>query len=214
MSKRLLSFGCSLTYGHGLLDCFSEISGYGDRPSKYAWPQLVANDLGYECINYAVPGASSKYVSYLILNTKFQADDTVIIWWPEFDRTTYITSKNITKLGAWPLEAVPKNNKVGRKLLENWHHKLVNVEADEGLTDRAMWITLTNSYLEYKVKTVKNFIEGTKQNKFGSPLVKCDPEPHIIPTTISRGIDRALDGKHPGLKAHQKIAQIALSTLV
>jgi len=59
---RLIAFGCSYTYGAGLEDCFTPPIGHGPIPSKFAWPQLVANELNMECINMSSSGASNKEI--------------------------------------------------------------------------------------------------------------------------------------------------------
>ena len=42
---RLVAFGCSYTYGHGLPDCIMAKGRAGKRPSKFAWPYLLAKKL-------------------------------------------------------------------------------------------------------------------------------------------------------------------------
>ena len=60
MHKRLITFGCSNTYGHGLPDCHVPPNEAGPNPSKVAWPQLLADRRGLECVNLGQPGGSNK----------------------------------------------------------------------------------------------------------------------------------------------------------
>ncbi len=93
--NRLVAFGCSNTYGEGLTDCWVDKNGqptmkqkgsHGQKPSKYAWPRLVSDDLGRKCVNFAVPGASNKHILDIILHTKYVKGDIVVVMWSYFDR--------------------------------------------------------------------------------------------------------------------------------
>ena len=85
---RLVAFGCSNTYGEGLPDCWVDKNGdpsrtkdgyHGPKPSKLAWPRLIANNMKRKCVNFAVPGASNKHILDIILHTKFVKGDIVVI---------------------------------------------------------------------------------------------------------------------------------------
>jgi hypothetical protein len=53
MNDRLIAFGCSNTYGEGLEDCWiPEFRKHGPKPSKVAWPQILADKMGRECVNF------------------------------------------------------------------------------------------------------------------------------------------------------------------
>ena len=60
--KRLVTFGCSLTYGHGLADCYLPNGREGPEPSIQAWPKLVSNKLRIEVDNRGIPGGSNKEI--------------------------------------------------------------------------------------------------------------------------------------------------------
>mgnify|MGYP003685579447 FL=1 len=69
---RLVAFGCSYTQGIGLNGLDYTYSRYYDSPlesvlkvksaSKDAWPHLLADKLGVECVNLGQGGNSSKFV--------------------------------------------------------------------------------------------------------------------------------------------------------
>ncbi|MFY8211059.1 MAG: hypothetical protein ACOVLB_00100 [Candidatus Nanopelagicus sp.] len=84
---RLIAFGCSFTYGHGLSDCFIPPQNPGPYPSKFAWPSLVADSLELEVINNSECGSSNKQILYRTLDFAFVETDTVIFLWSFFQRS-------------------------------------------------------------------------------------------------------------------------------
>jgi len=76
--SRLITFGCSHTFGQALPDVWNNIRS---GPSKYAWPQLLADKLNIECVNLGIPGASNKQIWFRIVKIKFEPNDIVIILW-------------------------------------------------------------------------------------------------------------------------------------
>jgi len=85
--NRIITFGCSNTYGDSLPDVVG-IEGGKTPPSKYSWPSVLEKLLNVPVINKAKGGASNKHIWHIILNNKdfFKPDDTVIILWSYFDR--------------------------------------------------------------------------------------------------------------------------------
>ena len=83
--SRLITFGCSNTYGEGLPDCW-----LSDQPgtiaSKLAWPSVLADKLSLPIVNLAEPGVSNKFIWNKVINTEFQQDDIVIILWTYLSR--------------------------------------------------------------------------------------------------------------------------------
>jgi hypothetical protein len=87
--QRLIVFGASSAYGVGLPDA-------SFAPSKFAWPQVLANKLKYECVNKSVPGCSNIHILNDLLNFEFNESDTVIIDWMFKERdTVFETSRHI-----------------------------------------------------------------------------------------------------------------------
>jgi hypothetical protein len=70
------------------VDCFepSATNGSGPIPSKFAWPQILANELGMECVNMSKPGASNKEILNSLLNFNFNALDVVVTMWSFIER--------------------------------------------------------------------------------------------------------------------------------
>ena len=84
---RLIAFGCSFTYGHGLSDCFIPPAWPGIEPSKFAWPSLVADSLELDVVNNSECGSSNKQILYRTLDFPFVETDTVIFLWSFFQRS-------------------------------------------------------------------------------------------------------------------------------
>lgn len=99
---RLIAFGCSHTYGVGLEDCWIEEGGPGDLPpSKLAWPQLMANKLGIQCVNASKWGSSNREIWHRITNFEFEKDDLIIAQWTYANRDCIIKEDNIEQLATW-----------------------------------------------------------------------------------------------------------------
>lgn len=206
MSRRLVAFGCSFTYGHGLPDCHLPGGRPGPHPSKHAWPAIVAKDLGRECVNLSRPGASSKQVAYHILNTEFHKDDIVAIWWPHVTRTCYFHEDGLHQLGPWD----PLDPYTDPKLVKHWHYKMAKLGDTDGHIERRMWITAVNSYLELRTKLVTNYVH--ERDDAIENLISCVPHPVAFTDDIL-SIDIALDNAHPGIKSQKGIAKNVLQDI-
>lgn len=83
ISKKLVTAGCSFTYGYGL-----------DDPSIQCWPAVLAEMLGYDLINLAVPAAGNSFITNSIVD--YHADNTdadlVIIAWSNYMRMDFCSS--------------------------------------------------------------------------------------------------------------------------
>ena len=84
--NRLLAFGCSYTYGTALKDCWHPKYKSGPEPSKLAWPSVLAESLGRECVNLSMPGASNKFIWYKIMNTEYKENDIIVVCWSHSNR--------------------------------------------------------------------------------------------------------------------------------
>lgn len=94
--NRLITFGCSYTQGIGLdgLDHWAHKGYHGTKEailniksaSPDAWPHLLADHLGRECVNLGRGGSSTKYVFQMIKEFDFEETDLVVIQWPASHR--------------------------------------------------------------------------------------------------------------------------------
>ena len=106
--SRLVTFGCSHTYGHGLEDCLLEDNRPGREPSKFAWPSLLGEMLDLDVVNMSMPGASNLHILYRMLQFKFQEDDQIVVLWTHTDRDLVFLEKPlyhggqlILPIGSW-----------------------------------------------------------------------------------------------------------------
>lgn len=93
---RIVAFGCSHTYGHGLEDCIGEGGAPGPDPSKMAWPSLLAQKLKISNVcNMGVPGVGNKFIAHSLLNFNLQKTDLVVVLWSFLSRRHFF--KNSTQ---------------------------------------------------------------------------------------------------------------------
>jgi hypothetical protein len=187
--NRLIVFGCSYTYGHGLQDCIaSNGSAPGLYPSKFAWPQLVANVANLECINQSDPGSSNQQILWQIERFDFEVNDTVIIHWSFCNRAMYRTIKNdIVKI-------LPQYGKSKGLVLAKKYYALEN---QLNMYDK------TRIFLNYANYRLKNI--GI--NNFDTDDINLV---HYYKKNLFPDADTALDNSHPGPKTHQRFAEYIL----
>jgi len=185
--NRLVTFGCSNTYGQGLED-----------PSTQAWPGVLANMMSVPVINLGSPGASNLEILTTILNFKFNQDDCVIIGWTYpvrdliFKRPGLFKNENL-KLGPW----------LENDIYEKWC--FVHNEYDVGVRS---WLNIhhANVFLQLSnIETYNFFLDHNWLMKY---------RPKYITTPILninflklRDIDKSSDNSHPGPKTHKTVAE-------
>lgn len=102
---KLYAFGCSLVKGDALDDIWDfKTKRTVDKPSKEAWPQILADKLNLECVNIGESGVSNKQIWHRIVSTDFQPikdDDIVVVQWTSLDRWCIIEKDRCTKIGLW-----------------------------------------------------------------------------------------------------------------
>jgi hypothetical protein len=205
--SRLVAFGCSNTYGEGLDDCWVN-NDAGPTPSKFAWPQVLANDLNLECVNLSVPGTSNKQICNDILNTDFKLTDIVVIMWTFFSRTCFFQdqerSKRITVQ-----DITNKNFDRSIQKYNNTYYKTFYTQTNSNI-ESYMYINLIQLML--KEKEISNY--HVRCNQTQGKLIFDDSPPDWSQTDIhditndNIYYDKALDGMHPGLKSHRATSKI------
>jgi len=207
---RLVAFGCSHTFGQALPDVWG---GYDEDskfefehgPSKYAWPQILANKLDIECINNGILGASNKEIWYRILDFKVHKDDIIVILWSFFDRGCIIKGKHIiTQFGSWNIVTRKNSTNVVDKAFFKYIHNHYDMILDFYL--RANHV---QNVLQDKVKLIKhcssiklyaNISDHINWNKIKFSNM------HMKDITELDKHPRALDNSHPGLETHKEFA--------
>jgi hypothetical protein len=195
MPKNLVVFGCSFVYGHGLPDCHIDPDQPGPHPSNMAWPSLLAQRLGRNCINISSPGASNFEIVLNVLKFKFHPDDICIIMWtfPDRDWILYDNGKT-EKIGNW----ADKNKFI------SWLK--LNPEKTTHLRFWS-WVTLIHSWLISN--GIKVYYLQPRMNLYGI----CPPWAKHVKFLSSNLFEirqiypKALDNRHPGPEAHQVFAK-------
>jgi hypothetical protein len=204
---RLVAFGCSNTFGQALpdiwdhkknVDTFNQKTLVHNGPSKYAWPQILANKLGIECINNGFPGMSYKEIWYNILCTTFYKDDIVIILWPYFERYCLIQKNKIMQLGTWMTTDPTYPNYEQSKVFFKYFYDEYDMLLDFYL--RANHI---QTFLQDKVELIKHSTVCRPQINFSWNKIK----PNLYMSDfLEQYLPKALDNGHPGTKAHKAFA--------
>ena len=191
--SRLVTFGCSLTFGMNLDDNYPN----NQFPSKFSWPVNLAKLLDVPIENKGILGASNKQILYTLLNYNFSADDIVFVLWSHHDRHCIITDLNeIESLGVWM-----KKNKSSRlffKQLWNFYDRKI---------ESYFYYNLAHFYLQQNnIKHVfltsdkKNIDLNLKWNSINFLNVFLNDIRYLYPL--------AKDKHHPGIEAHENFAQI------
>ena len=204
---KLFAYGCSLTYGQTLRDCVGEtIQHGGPQPSKFAWPQLLADKFGLECVNKSEGGGSNKLALDRLLMTHIKPRDVVIIQWSYlarwciFDFNFSDDSEQRIDLGPWkkshpfykyiwnPIDCL-FNNKIIIDFA--WLHlkqvgcKFLFSSIEKG--QRSYWVEDDLEYVFHE--------ESFNYAKFTDKSIK------------DFQIDKALDNQHPGHESHRLYAE-------
>jgi len=204
--SRLITFGCSHTYGHGLEDCIKENNMPGPIPSKLSWPNHLGNMLDKEVINMSRPGASNLEILCTILKFDFQDTDTVVILWTDFARDLIFLPypTNAHDLGFMPIGTWMTKENDGVDV-ESW----LNVHTDYDLYVRSLInCHHAESYLENRrIKNKSFFIDYPATFKIPNFLKFKNLSDAKLWETMFFLHDRALDGGHPGPIAQKKLAE-------
>lgn len=209
---RLIAFGDSFTYGHGLSDCHvavkksiimkTEYDLPGPNPSKFAWPQVLGDKLNLEVINKSICGSSNIKILKEILIFNFLPTDLVIIGWT-FILRDHIFNKNIF--------GVESENR-----MSPWHKntnivkKYYDIHNDYDLAVRSgLYIHHAEMYLKTKEVTQYHFsaLNHGWYNTDKVPVFIKQPE-YVVPgQIINHNTDTALDNSHPGPLSHKHAAE-------
>ena len=204
--NRLVAFGCSNSYGHGLPDCFNpKTNGPGNSPSEYAWPALLGKSLGIPIVNASDCGVSNLEILNNILNFKFKKNDCVIIGWtyPErdmiFSKPQLLKKTHNIKIGSWIDETMFRDwckiHSEYDMIVRNWynvHHaslylRSLGIEQHNFFVDHITMAKHKPKYIDVSTIDI-NFIKLCKT-------------------------DTGLDGNHPGSKTHELVADAIKSKI-
>ena len=206
--SRLITFGCSLTYGHGLPDCSVDKLYPGPVHSNLAWPTLVSEKMNRECVNLSSPGSSNDRILNTILDFEnfFTPSDHVVILWSFVHRALLFRS------GGTRLDIMPYGPGVNKSAGPEEWELYYRTHDEYDLCVRSIKnIHHATCYFTSKKITVSNFyVDGRLYPMVLSPdtntknmLVDMKYISHRL-----MKIDKALDDLHPGVKSHKMMAEL------
>lgn len=120
--NRLITFGDSFTFGHGLADCYISPIHPGRHPSKIGWVNKLAAKLNInEIYNYSSPGASNRLITHRIFNIdEFTEKDLVICQFTFYERDFYYNNEGgVINVGTWNIDPSKPEN-----CIEFWEYYL------------------------------------------------------------------------------------------
>lgn len=196
--KNLVVFGCSMTYGHGLADCFIPPVDPGPEPSKFAWPGWLSRKLQLNCVNLSKPGDSNLEILYKLLNYNFSSDDSlVVIMWTYSNRDlVFKDGVDDYRLGVW----------IDSKEAKDWLkvHSNFDLEMRSWIYKHHGWHFLKNKGIPFYFLST----EGPCHFPIPSPKWANDIKfLDIDSAKIQSESSLALDKSHPNVDYHKRIAK-------
>ena len=210
-TKRIVTFGCSNTFGQALPDVKDYLTPYSE-PSRYAWPAVLQHFSKIDVLNLSVCGSSNKTIWRDVVDFPFEKHDTVIILWTFFHRTSILNADRTNPLRILPGYTFEKNKTPSlelRRLNKNYYKHFYN---DVNLNLES-WMAINHAKFYLDSLNIKN-------HNFTFELPRPNGEPteptyndEAIPKwnnvnlkTIPFLKDFASDNEHPGKQAHTKFA--------
>ena len=201
--KRLIAFGCSYTYGEALSDNLNKRRGH---PSKYAWPNVLSENLNRQCINIGEPGASNKKICYNIHNFDFRPDDIVVIMWTHLNRSCILHDdpKRIIRLIPSDIDRrgieLPRN---GNNNLSKMFYQMFENDF-ESCYDQYCRANLAKTYLDSQ-RLINVHLSATENGLQNCQIPKWNQVDIKLFHRYMK-IDLAKDKGHPGIESHRVIA--------
>lgn len=181
--SRLVTFGCSLTYGQ-----------YLDDPSTQSWPSLLAEKLNLEVKNMGYPGASVKRIWWDIMNFKFNSCDLICVLWSHIDRWSIIKeNKKVKNFNQWHIKTDPE---------VTYYYEHFYDRYDLSIT---FWLMVNHAKNFLDSQGLTNYhINASEVNyDFDWNNIKF---PNIKMDQLREKYPKANDGNHPGPLAHLEFA--------
>ena len=214
---KLVTFGCSFTYGHGLSDCIAADGSNGPTASEQAWPSLLGKLTGMKVDNASKPGSGNLMITKAIVDySKYTKNTVVVIMWSNNDRETIYDNEGKEKIHMLPgflsddmPEGFWKNKKQSLKnhvetYYENYH------EDWNATLNQTIRMNYAHAFL--KNKGIKSFHVQSMQHSTDEHYFKKFKLNNLnfkyFNYKTQFFIDEALDKPkpHPGPKSHQLMA--------
>ena len=183
MYSRLVTFGCSLTYGYKL-----------KNREKHCWPAQLGTKLDIPVINNAKPGISAKMIWWDLINFEFNKKDLVVIGWTHIDRWAIIRNKDGTDID----NIQNSHNTVIARKFYDLHQEYDNILNYFTVVNHA------NYYLkEQGLKVIHVSMSGWQDDSPAFDKVEWFP---INFRSIREKYPKATDDSHPGEMAYSVLA--------
>ena len=216
--NRLVVFGCSYTYGEGLLDCGDASNNWkGDKPSKLGWPNQLATMMGIDqVVNYGIGGQGNKRILHELFEKETAGlinpdTDVVVILWSFFNRhCIFHDDGSIERF----LPSAIKNFKPTKKLkhmtkearIFNWYANYHSFK--DQIFENYTNISHAQHYLNSKGIRYHRFTSEGEQNNPMPIWLDDNALLSINVGEISQRYGFARDKSHPSENAHSHIAEI------
>jgi hypothetical protein len=206
--NRIVTFGCSHTYGHGLADCYILPWGIpGPTPSKFVWPELVGQEFKIDVVNMGWSAASNIEILSRILEFDFLENDLVIVQWTYTPRDMLFTENENHQLGP--------NFKRKKTTLINKDYYMLHNEYDT-LIRSLFHIHHGDMFFKYKKLNYIHYMHETEINRIN--IIKSAKFNWFdIPLNSfkikSIEIDLADDGMHSGPKTQIEVSKYIISLI-
>lgn len=195
---RLITFGCSLTYGHGLPDCFIPPKNPGPEPSKMGWASTIAKYMNRECVNQSSPGASNKKIWNTIINFDFKETDIVFILWSHEERYSIIKKDTIVDIGIW----------TGHDSFYKDYY-----DENDAMLMSKLFVNHANMFVESKNIRVFNMVISPKRKDILTLGDMTMPHIPVYVGKFCKWYPYALDRSHPGIECNEVFSKKILDYL-
>lgn len=204
--KRLVTFGCSLTYGHGLPDCVGKTKKHaGPKPSQLGWPNKLAYLLNLQIENVSQPGASNNWIWLNAMEFPFSAGDLVVFNWTYLESRWDIKISKETTIRVSPWLKTPES----RRYIEYLGHTM-KWDLPPQFFLRANFMQyylneqgITNYHLTVDPEGVDYHMPVWNKVEFLKPNINA----------LRHEYPRAIDNSHPGEECHAEFARLVRDEL-
>lgn len=211
---RLVTFGCSLTYGQNMPDNAHINCDPYTLPSNMSWPAQLGKLMGVEVVNYGRPAAGNKEIWYNAIRSNLTDTDIVVVLWTHWDRwCTIRKNEDLLYLRAHPSVVEEKSrshyNNDKRMYAEAYYthiHDAYDSKIDFLLRCNHLhtyWNSIGIKNFHYTVRKPASDLEKELKQWNQTPI----SDTTLMYYRTKYPEDLALDGTHPGSKVYGLFAK-------
>jgi hypothetical protein len=224
IKKTLWTYGCSWTQGVGLKDNSTFKNNQWEdlnKASAYAWPNVLAKSINYNCVNNGHGGSSNLEIMHSILDTcqDWKAGDLVIVMWSYYERNIFY-HRVPNDIEPWTYQCLPMSAKLAESNYKGikWYNRYLKEDFKSDLYDSRIKSGYHRLNVEYLCNSLNVNCIHTEVEKaditdgvFESGNIKkkfVDPLQHYLEGNNNSSDKNALDGSHPSEKWHASTAML------